>query len=200
MPICKRSFILWSCTISYCKALLLLAKRFVYLLLAEIRTTLMEKYRRRNLNDRYFLLEVFECPKETILFAAQLGSYNVTIENFTHYGRHHAEFQFQVNCKGLSLSPTLKAFAVDFSVTKSEFLQFIDVWDEQGFYAVFHDSTPLKFKATELSENQRYRALENFGWTIEIAVPSSASDGWGQIASPNKQTIDKIEEQLLKFR
>ena len=160
----------------------------------------MEKYRRRDLNGSYFLLEVFECPKEIILFAAQLGSDNVTIENFTHFGRHRAEFRFEIGFKGLSLSPSLKTFAIDFSITKSEFLQFFDVWDEQGCYAVFHDSSSLKFKATDLPENQRYRALENFGWTIEIAIPSSASDGWGQIASPNRHTIDKIEAQLLKFR
>ena len=160
----------------------------------------MEKYRRRDLNDRYFLLEVFECPKEIILFASQLASDNVTIENFTHHGRHRAEFQFVINAKGLSLLPSLKAFNVDFSITKSEFLQNIDVWEEQGCYAVFHDAVSLKFKATDLSEGQRYKALENFGWTIEIAIPGSASGGWGQIASPNKQTIDKIEKQLTNFR
>jgi hypothetical protein len=160
----------------------------------------MEKYRRRDLNDRYYLLEVFECPKEIILFAAQLGSENVTIENFTHHGRHRAEFQFGINSKGLSLSPTLKAFNVDFSITKSEFLQIIDVWDEQGCYALFHETGCLKFKATDLPEGQRYQALENFGWTLEIAIPGSASDGWGQITSPNKQIIDKIDDQLKNFR
>ncbi len=160
----------------------------------------MEKYKRRDLNDRYFLLDVFECPKEIILFAAQLGSETVTIENFTHYNRQRAEFYFEILSKGFLMSPSLKRFDVDFSITKSEFLQFIDVWDEQGCYAVFHDNKLLKFKATELSENQRYRALENFGWTIEIAVPGSASDGWAQITSPDKRIIDKIVEQLTKFR
>jgi hypothetical protein len=160
----------------------------------------MEKYRRRDLNDRYFLLEVFECSKEIILFAAQLGSENVTIENFTHYGRHRAEFRVEINSKGLSLSPLLKAFTVDFSITKSEFLQFIEVWDEQGCYAVFHENALLKFKATGLPEGPRYKALENFGWTIEIAIPGSASDGWGQIASPDRRIIDTIEQQLENFR
>ncbi|WP_121357788.1 hypothetical protein [Flavisolibacter nicotianae] len=160
----------------------------------------MEKYRRRDLNDQYFLLEVFECPKEIILFAAHLGSDNVTIENFTHYGRHRAEFQFGINAKGMSLFPSLKAFDVDFSISKSDFLQFIDIWDEQGCYAVFHDTASLKFKATDLPEGHRYKALDNFDWSLEIAVPGSAFDGWGQIASPNKQIIDKIEEQLKNFR
>jgi hypothetical protein len=160
----------------------------------------MEKYRRRDLNDRYFLLEVFECPKEIILFTAHLGSDNVTIENFTHYGRHRAEFQFVINAEGLSLFPSLKAFNIDFSITKSEFLQNIDVWDEQGCYAVFHNTASLKFKATDLPEGQRYKALENFGWTIAIAIPGSASDGWGQIASPSKQNIDMIQDQLKNFR
>ena len=152
------------------------------------------------MNDKYFLLEVFECPKEIILFAAQLGSENVTIENFSHHGRHRAEFQFEIRSKGLSVSPFLKAFYIDFSITNSEFLHFIDIWDEQGCYAVFHDIAPLRFKMTDLREEQRYRALENFGWTIEIAIPGSGSDGWGQITSPNKKLIEKIENQLKNFR
>lgn len=156
----------------------------------------MEKYRKKDSNNKYFLLEVFECPKEIILFAAQLGSEHVTIENFSNYGRQRAEFGFQVHSKGLSLTPSLKRFNLDFSITKTEFLQFIDVWEEQGFYAVFHKTAPLKFKATDLPEGQRYRALEHFGWTIEISIPGSASDGWGHIASPDKQIIEKIEEQL----
>lgn len=168
--------------------------------LAEIITTLMEKYRRRDLNGRYFLLEIFECPKETMLVAAQLGSEYVTIENFTHFGRQRADFLFQIQFNGLYLTPSLKKFEVDFSISKSEFLQLIEVWDEQGCYALFHGAPSLKFKATDLPDGQRYRALENFGWTIEIAVPGSASDGWGQITSPSKQIIDKIEEHLKDFR
>src|SRR5688572_8599949 len=144
----------------------------------------MEKYRRRDLNDRHFLVEVFECPKEIIQLAAELGSENVTIENFTNYGRQTANFQFEILSEGLSSMPSLKRFDIDFSITKTEFLQLVDVWDEQGCYAVFHNTAPLKFRATDLTQSQRYRALENFGWTIEIAIPGSASDGWGQIASP----------------
>ena len=160
----------------------------------------MEKYRRRDLDNRYFILEVFECPKEIMLFAAQLGSDNVTIENFTQYGRHRAEFHFKVNWAGLSLSPALTRFAIDFSISKSEFIQFIDVWEEQGCYAVFHKAASLKLQATDLAEGRRYRALDNFGWTIELSIAGSASDGWGQIASPNKQNIDKIEDLLKNFR
>lgn len=135
-----------------------------------------------------------------MLFAAHLGSANVAIENFANYNRRRAGFQFEIQSNGLSLTPSLNRFDVDFSITRSEFLQLIEVWDEQGCYALFHEATPLKFKATVLPEKQRYRALENFGWTIEMAVPGSASDGWGQITSPDKQIIDKVEEQLRNLR
>lgn len=160
----------------------------------------MEQYRRRDLNGKYFVLDVFECPTEIILFAAKLGSDNVTIENFTRYGSLPAEFKFEININGSSLRPSLHTFNVDFTVSKSEFMQLVDVWDKQGCYAVFHETASLKFKATDLPEGQRYRALENFGWSIEIAIPSSASDGWGQIASPNAQIIESIEDQLKNFR
>ena len=103
----------------------------------------MAKYKRRDLNGKYFLLEVFECPKKIILFSAQLASDNVTMENFTHFGRQRAEFRFQLHSNGLSLTPSLTSFDLDFSITKAEFLQFINVWDEQGCYALFHDIAPL---------------------------------------------------------
>ncbi|MBV4359411.1 hypothetical protein [Pinibacter aurantiacus] len=159
----------------------------------------MERYRRKDLNERCFALEIFECPKEIILFAAELGSDNVTIENFRQFGMQRTEFKFEIQSKGLILTPSLKGFDVDFSISKIEFLQFIDVWDEQGCYAVFHDAASLKLKATNLADDKRYRALTNFGWTIEIAIPGSASDGWGQITSPNKQIIEKIEDQLRPY-
>lgn len=74
----------------------------------------MEKHKRRDPGDRYFLLEVFECPKEVVLFAAQFGGDNVIIENFTNYGRQRAEFRFEIGFEGLALSPSLKTFAIPF--------------------------------------------------------------------------------------
>lgn len=148
------------------------------------------------MNDSYFQLEVFECPKEIMLLAARSGSENVTIENFGHSGRQRAAFRFEIRSGGQSFNPVLKKFDVDISITKIDFEKFIDVWDEQGCYAVFHDIAPLKFKATDLPESQRYPALQNFGWTVEIAIPGSASGGWGRITSPSKRIIDMIEQQL----
>ncbi|MCG2618017.1 hypothetical protein LZZ85_27185 [Terrimonas sp. NA20] len=168
--------------------------------LTEIMSAHMGSYKRRDLNDRYYQLEIFECPKEIILFAAGLGSDNVTIENFSHYGRKRADFRFEILTGELSLNPLLKKFDVDISITRIDFLRFIDVWDEQGCYAVFHDITPLKFKATDLPESQRYPALLNFGWTVEVAVPGAASDGWAKITSPNKKIIEQIEQELNIFR
>jgi hypothetical protein len=160
----------------------------------------MESYKRRDLNGRYYQLEIFECHKEIILLAAQLGSENVTIENFSHYGRDHAAFRFEILSGNLSLTPLLKKFDIDMAISRIDFLKFIDVWDEQGCYAVFHDIAPLKFKATDLPESQRYQALQNFDWTVEVAVPGSASDGWAKITSPNRQIIDKIEQELNTVR
>lgn len=158
----------------------------------------MEKYNRQKLNDRYFQIVISECPKEIILLAAEFGSENVTVENFSNYGRKRADFEFEIKTQGLSLKPRLKRFDVDFSITKAEFIRFIDIWDEQGCYAIFHNAGSPGFRATDLPEMQRYRALDNFGWTVEIAVPGSASDGMAQISSPNEKVIDVIEQQLIK--
>ncbi|SHJ16632.1 hypothetical protein SAMN02745146_2499 [Hymenobacter daecheongensis DSM 21074] len=144
---------------------------------------------------RYFTLEVFECPRETIRLAASLGFDNVTVENFTHY-RNPESIQATVQSGPLVKPLVLKSFRLDFTTTRADFLDLIDLWDSQGCYAVFHKSATLKFKATDLVPTARYRALDNFGWNLELAVPDSASDGRALITSPDPTIIDQIEAQL----
>lgn len=154
------------------------------------------EYKRSVIDDRYFTLEIFECPAAVMLWAAQLSSGQVTIENFTHYGWNQVGFRFEIQAKNLSVTPALQRFDLVFTITKDEFLQLTDLWDQQGCYAVFHTAPSLKLKASDLPESQRYRVLDNFGWMLEMVIPGPASDGWGRFASPDRQLIDSIEEQL----
>ncbi len=158
----------------------------------------MPEYKRSVL-EKYHVLEIYDCPKDIMVFAAQKASENVTIENFMHYGRRKAEFSFQIITKEVTVLPSLQKFSIDFTISKNEFLQLIDVWDEEGCYAVFHTITPLKFKATDLKENQRFAALNNFGWTLEIAIGGAASSGWSYFTSPDKKLIDELEAYLTNI-
>ena len=142
--------------------------------------------------DKYFLINVFECPIDIVIFAAKLGLSNVTIENFRQ-NRNPNSLTLHIKTNNLTIEPKLKQFLTDFQITNLEFNDLKDIWDTQGCYAVFHESDELKFKATDLNEFSRYKALDNFKWNLEIAIPDSASDGWGQIASPDRNLIDKIE-------
>ncbi len=98
--------------------------------------------------------------------------------------------------KDLTVEPRLKQFLTDFQISNSDFISLQNIWDTQGCYAIFHDSDDIKFKASDLNEFSRYKALENFKWTLEIAIPDSASDGWGQMVSPEQNLIDKIESYI----
>ncbi len=96
--------------------------------------------------------------------------------------------------------PTILKYEVDFMVTREQFIDLSVFWDKQGCYAIFHDSDTLRFKATDLDEKVRYKVLDNFGWTLELAIPGSASSGWGQITSPSSTLIDQIENQIRNYR
>lgn len=155
----------------------------------------MIEYKRITISDQYFAVQIFECPLDVILFAAGLGSENVTIENHSHF-KNPNSLTINIKHDTLTIQPKLNYFFVDFQISKSEFLILKDMWDTQGCYAIFHESERLKFKATDLSEHSRYKALDNFKWTLEIGIPDSASDGWGQIVSPNLHIIDEIEQYI----
>lgn len=155
----------------------------------------MIEYKRTKILDRYFSIQIFECPIDIVMFAATLGSKNVTIENYSHY-RNPTSLTLLIQNKDLTVKPRLKQFFTDFQISNSDFISLQNIWDTQGCYAIFHDSNDIKFKATDLNEFSRYKALENFRWTLEIAIPDSASDGWGQMVSPDHIVIDKIESYI----
>ena len=152
------------------------------------------EYQRKLISNKYYQLEIHNIPTELIKYAAVKGYNLVTIENFSHY--YFPELaKLTLDTGSVLIRPTLKTFNFDFQLSNTEFLNLVDVWNKQGCYAIFHNK-PIKFKATDLLDAARYRALDNFDWNLEIAVPSGASDGLGQITSPDKTLIDKIEQEI----
>ena len=156
-------------------------------------------YNRKILASKYYVIEILDCPVEIILFAADLSSKNVTIENAHNHSRQ--EFvTMTLKVGDTKISPTILKYQVDFMITKEQFIALGIHWDKQGCYAIFHDMDTLKFKATDLADETRYKVLDNFGWTLELAIPGPASSGWGHITSPFSTLIDKIETQIRNYR
>lgn len=150
---------------------------------------------KKTISGRYFTIELFECSQDIVLFAASLGFDKVTVENFTHF-RNSESLQAVIK-HGLITKPIiLQRYQIDFTIAKSDFIDLISLWNNQGCYAVFHKKEPIRFKATDLDAAVRYRALDNFEWNLEIAIPGSNSDGWGQITSPDEKVIAQIESKL----
>lgn len=155
----------------------------------------MIDYNRKCLVNKYHVIEVLDCSIDIILFAAELSSQNVTVENIKSYQQLDL-VDLTLQLDGLKISPTVLKYEFDLKILKQEFLSLGKIWDKQGCYAVFHDKDFLKFKATDLDNLARYKALDNFNWTLEIAIPGPASSGWGHIASPSSTLIDKVEREI----
>jgi hypothetical protein len=155
----------------------------------------MVEYKRKNISDKYFAIQIFECPIDIVILAATLGGKNVTIENYSH-NRNLSSVSISIRNNNLTITPSLKCFLADFQITKADFILLEEIWDKQGCYAIFHDNDEIKFKATDLNEYSRYNALDNSKWTLEISIPDAASDGWGQITSPQRTIIDEIERHI----
>lgn len=163
--------------------------------LTRIKTEYMLEYKRISVFEKYHAVQVFECPIDIMMLAASLAGKNVTIENYMHPNTL-SKLSVSINNGNLKIEPDIKQAVVDFQISKTDFFDLKDIWDAQGCYAVFHDSEKIKFKVTDLNGLSRYKALDNFKWTIELAIPGGSSDGWGQITSPDNDLIDKIERYI----
>lgn len=128
---------------------------------------------------------------------------NETLMNFA--GSSCSTYYFWTTCLVLyddtvmprtCIHPLTLRYDIDFRLTRDEFIALLAIWNVKGCYAVFHEDSTIPFKITSLAETARYKALDNFKWTIELAVPDSASDGWSKITSPNASLIDRIESLL----
>jgi len=155
----------------------------------------MTHYRRTLIQNKYHSLDIFECPNEIILLCAELGSSFVTIENYTHF-RKEGSLNITLISRNISVNPIALRYDFDFLLTRDEFVALHPIWNANGCYALFHEESNIPFKISSLTEAARYNALNNFMWTLELAVPDSASDGWSRITSPKASLIESIESLL----
>lgn len=145
--------------------------------------------------NKYSALKIHDCPIRIIALATSLGYDNVTVENFSHDYADSNLIQATIQ-HNKTIHLNLKSYLLDFTLNRADFASLMDIWDQKGCYAIFHQSPLIKFKASNLPEAARYKALDNFGWNLALAIPSSASDGWGQITSSDASIIQSIVDSL----
>jgi predicted amidohydrolase len=85
----------------------------------------------------------------------------------------------------------------DVTLSNAEFVKNHEFWNRNGVYAVFASQTPLGFRASELNGIARYRALENYDFTLEFGLAGPSSDGVSVIVSPEGSIIDQAESFLF---
>lgn len=159
----------------------------------------MDLYTRHDEPGLYQALEVYECPLSLIELSIELASDFVTVENFspTRYSREWIDLSLQLYPDDVVGKWSVRNADLDLSMTREEFRRHLPFWDSQGVYAVFTRRGPLGFRATDLNDASRYRALRNHDWTLELAIPGPSGGDWGRIASPDPAIIQKLHDAAL---
>ncbi len=158
-----------------------------------------QNFKRSILAKKYHSLDVYECPIEVVSALAQKVTTDVTVENFTPNRRCDEWFETKQSLYPGANIENYKFRDVTFDVTLSnaEFINHMDFWDGNGVFAVFTEKSPIPFKASELEEPSRYRALDNFGLILVIALDGPSGGGWSSFVSPNSELID-MAVKILK--
>ncbi|RYY95038.1 MAG: hypothetical protein EOO11_16660 [Chitinophagaceae bacterium] len=138
-------------------------------------------------------IDIPDCPKELLLQVAAWGRGTVTVENLLHWGR---DLPLSLHLGHEGLRPGLLRYSLDLELPHADFLRWLPELEGGGLYAVWHDRAPLKVKATDLDGPARYRALRNFGWTLELSIAAPASDGVSRIAAPDRALIERVAALL----
>lgn len=147
---------------------------------------------------RYVAL--YECPLSIVGLALELASGHATVENFrpTRHRGEWLDLTMQLYAGDDVRMHSISAASLDVFMTREEFRHHLRFWDQEGVYAVFTQRDPLKFRASDLEPPGRYRALQNYGWSLELAIPGPSGGEWGTITSPDSWLIEQIVEAAAR--
>lgn len=142
------------------------------------------------------VLHVYECPLSLIERAVESASDHVTVENHrpTRSPGEWADLSLELYPEDPVRTHRARSAVLDLAMSRVEFQSHMAFWDLHGVYAVFTGRGALGFRATDLDEKSRYRALRNYDWTLELAMPASSGNGWGSISSPDRAMIQQLRE------
>lgn len=156
----------------------------------------MDRYRREAEPGLYEALAVYECPLSLIERSIELASDFVTVENLrpARDPGEWVDLSLQLYPGDAARTHRVRNAVLDLTTTREEFRRHLAFWDLHGVYAVFTRRGPLGFRATDLEEPGRYRALRNYDWTLELAIPGPSGGEWGRIASPDPAIIQQVQD------
>jgi hypothetical protein len=150
------------------------------------------------MSGRYHRLLVHDCPIEVVERLARESRLGATVENVRPVRAANLWFQSRQ-----AIFPDARAgvFQIrnavfDAALTNEQFIEHLPYWDGEGVFAVFSEKNPIPFRASDLEEPFRYRALDNFGSWLFIALAGPTTDGLSIIASPRADLLDLAETVL----
>lgn len=154
----------------------------------------MNKIEQKIINNQFHVLNIYRCELKVILYAANLGYENVTIENY-RVSRNNNWDSLKIQLKkDLSIENYLcRDISMDLCISKEKFLSLDKIWNTQGVYAIFSKISPIRFRCCELEDIARYNALKNFEWNLEIIAPDSSGGDWSTFTSSDKEIIESIK-------
>jgi len=141
----------------------------------------------------------YDCPITLVEAAAQMAGPQATVENFRPIRpvagvQGWAALQLQLAPDSEISLRNVRSLCLDISLSNAEFISLSPLWNQRGVYALFTERGPLAFRASNFDDARRYKALQNYGWTLEIAIPDGTSH-WGRFVSPNKELINRLAEK-----
>jgi hypothetical protein len=154
----------------------------------------VDRYRIEEKPGLYVALHVYECPPSLLERSIELASGVVTVENLrpTRAPAEWIDLSVQLYADDVAGTRSVRNVALDVTMSAEEFRSHLPFWDREGVYAVFTARGPLAFRATDLDGPGRYRALRNYGWTLELAI--GGGGGWGTISSPDPTIIQQLRD------
>lgn len=154
---------------------------------------------RRTLQDGLHSLEVQDCRIEILEAVARAAGVSVTVENVRPVRAWNQWFEAMqtIDPDRAAGRHRVRNATFDVALTNAEFLELLTFWNSHGVYALFTERSPIAFQASVLEPPARYKALANFGFVLEFALPGPSSDGGSRIVSPRAELIDLAEHLAL---
>ena len=152
----------------------------------------MPSARREILVERYHVLHVHDCPIELVHAATNLVSGMFVVENIRPIRSNDWDaFTTQLDHDIAPSNLNVRNFSLDVQMDRSQFSLYTELWNRTGVYAVAI-STPIPFRATDLDPIPRFKALDNFDWSLEISIPGPSGPDWGTFTSPDANLIETL--------
>lgn len=147
---------------------------------------------------RYHRLHVNDCPVLVLERLARETNYDATVENVRPVPGWNEWFDSrQAIFPGAPEDRyRIRNAVYDVALSSARFLEHMPHWDKAGVFAILSERGSIPFRASDLDEPARYRALDNFGDWLCFALAGPTTDGTSVIVTPRSDLLDLAESLL----